>query len=133
MIDALALLLVGILIGIFLTLGYSAYLKLRRVTAVESPIPYPAETEAGPTLTPRPPRATHTKAERALWDTLTRREKEAARLIARGSTNQEAALHMQISPRTVDSYLRNVYSKLDVRSRTELANFVNALQAALRE
>ena len=58
---------------------------------------------------------------------LTTREREIAGLAGAGRTNREIAEQLVLSPRTVDAHLRNVFSKLGVRSRVELAR---ALQGA---
>ncbi len=52
---------------------------------------------------------------------LTAREHEIARLAALGSKNDEIAEKLQISPGTVKTHLRNIYSKLEVDSRVHLA------------
>jgi DNA-binding CsgD family transcriptional regulator len=52
----------------------------------------------------------------------TPQERQVARLVAQGRSNRDAAAQLFISPRTVDFHLRNVYSKLGVASRAELAN-----------
>ena len=52
---------------------------------------------------------------------LTRQERQVAAIVARGATNREAADELFLSPRTIDFHLRNIYKKLQVRSRTELA------------
>ena len=44
--------------------------------------------------------------------------------MAGGATNREAAERLFLSPRTVDFHLGNIYRKLGVRSRTELAVLV---------
>ncbi|MGW9437096.1 MFS transporter [Streptomyces sp. NPDC055607] len=44
-----------------------------------------------------------------------------ARLAARGATNREIADRLALSPRTVDHHLRNVFARLGIRSRVELA------------
>jgi predicted ATPase/DNA-binding CsgD family transcriptional regulator len=49
---------------------------------------------------------------------LTKREAEVLCLIARGLTNAQIAEQLVISPVTVNSYLRSIYSKLGVSSRT---------------
>jgi DNA-binding NarL/FixJ family response regulator len=50
---------------------------------------------------------------------LTARELAVLRHLALGESNKEIAARLQISENTVESHLRNVYAKLDVRSRTE--------------
>lgn len=52
---------------------------------------------------------------------LTEREEQIAALAATGSTNDEMAAELGLSPKTVESHLTRVYRKLRVRSRTELA------------
>ena len=49
---------------------------------------------------------------------LTRREVEVLRLLAAGRTNREIAGELVISERTVDRHVSNVFSKLDVQSRS---------------
>jgi two-component system, NarL family, nitrate/nitrite response regulator NarL len=61
-------------------------------------------------------------AERPLE--LTRREGEVARLVSRGSRNKEIARALDISEGTVKMHLHNLYEKLSVSSRTELALLV---------
>jgi DNA-binding NarL/FixJ family response regulator len=55
---------------------------------------------------------------------LTPQQLAVARCAARGLTNQEVALEVQVSLKTVESYLTHVYRKLAVRSRTEMANLL---------
>jgi DNA-binding CsgD family transcriptional regulator len=52
---------------------------------------------------------------------LTRREREVAGLAAGGATSREIAAKLFVSVRTVDNHLQNVYSKLGVSSRDDLA------------
>ena len=55
-------------------------------------------------------------------DLLTRRELDVAKLVARGMRNKEVARELTITEGTVKMYLHNVYDKLDIASRVELAN-----------
>ena len=52
-------------------------------------------------------------------ETLTHRELEVLALLARGRSNKDIALRLNISETTVKSHLRSVFNKLRVLSRTE--------------
>jgi DNA-binding CsgD family transcriptional regulator len=52
---------------------------------------------------------------------LTPRERQISRLLAEGQTTREAAAALFVSPKTVEYHLRNVYVKLAINSRAELA------------
>jgi DNA-binding CsgD family transcriptional regulator len=54
-------------------------------------------------------------------DELTPQELQVALVVARGATNKEAAETLFLSPKTIEKHLGNVYAKLRLRSRTELA------------
>jgi DNA-binding CsgD family transcriptional regulator len=54
-------------------------------------------------------------------DELTAQELEIALTVARGATNKEAAAQLFLSPKTIEKRLGSVYTKLGLRSRTELA------------
>lgn len=60
-------------------------------------------------------------AEPALPEPLTPREQEVLELLAAGLTNREIGEELIISPKTVKKHASNIYSKLDVHSRTEAA------------
>ncbi|HEY2697376.1 MAG TPA: BREX system ATP-binding domain-containing protein [Pseudonocardiaceae bacterium] len=60
------------------------------------------------------------------WDALTEMERRVALLIADGHTNRSAAEELVLSPSTISTHLRAVFSKLDVHSRVQLANLARA-------
>jgi DNA-binding NarL/FixJ family response regulator len=51
---------------------------------------------------------------------LTAREKEILTLLIDGQTNEKIAENLFISPRTVRSHIKNIYSKLQVHNRAEV-------------
>jgi ATP/maltotriose-dependent transcriptional regulator MalT len=63
------------------------------------------------------------------WESLTRAELRVVRAIVDGRTNREAAGILFLSPHTVDSHLRRVFSKLDINSRVELTKHFVAHEA----
>ncbi|WP_315860753.1 LuxR C-terminal-related transcriptional regulator [Amycolatopsis sp. EV170708-02-1] len=63
-------------------------------------------------------------AARASSAPLSAREFEIAELVTRGLTNRQIAAELFISPRTADTHLSHIYTKLGVSSRAELAAWV---------
>jgi non-specific serine/threonine protein kinase len=55
---------------------------------------------------------------------LSRREREVTALVARGLTNRQIAEELVISEWTVDTHVRHILTKLDFRSRTQVAGWV---------
>jgi DNA-binding CsgD family transcriptional regulator len=60
------------------------------------------------------------KGPTAGWDSLTDTELATSRLVAQGLTNQRVAEELFISTHTVAFHLRQVFRKLDIRSRVDL-------------
>jgi DNA-binding CsgD family transcriptional regulator len=56
---------------------------------------------------------------------LTKRERAVARLVAVGLTNQETAARLYITVKTVEYHLAQIYSKLGISSRRQLARFAS--------
>jgi DNA-binding CsgD family transcriptional regulator len=67
---------------------------------------------------PRPP-ALHRDVD---WSLLSAREQEIADLVGRAMTNRQIANRIGRSPHTVNYHLRQIFRKLDVTSRVELAS-----------
>jgi DNA-binding CsgD family transcriptional regulator len=63
-------------------------------------------------------------------ETLTEREREVARLVVDRKTNPEIAAELFLSPKTVETHIRNMFRKLGVVSRVEIAR---AIERADRE
>lgn len=59
-------------------------------------------------------------------DGLTPTESKVAELVAQGLRNQEVATAMFVTPKTVEFHLRNIFRKLNVRSRAELVRAFKA-------
>jgi DNA-binding NarL/FixJ family response regulator len=70
-----------------------------------------AQAEAGNSVRPRDPAI----------DALSQAELRVADAVAGGLTNREVAATLLISVKTVDFHLQQIYRKIGVRSRTELA------------
>jgi DNA-binding CsgD family transcriptional regulator len=64
------------------------------------------------------------------WAALTEAELTVARLVAEGLTNKEVADRLFVSPHTVNSHLRHVFSKLGIKSRVELARLARDYEIA---
>jgi DNA-binding CsgD family transcriptional regulator len=54
---------------------------------------------------------------------LTPRELEVLRVVAQGLTNEQVAERLVISPRTVDTHLTSIYSKIGVSSRSAATRY----------
>ena len=58
------------------------------------------------------------------WESLTETEQAVAGLVAQGLSNREVAARMYVSMHTVAFYLRQIFRKLTIGSRVELARIV---------
>lgn len=56
-----------------------------------------------------------------IFESLTQRELETLKLIARGFSNQEIALFLYVHERTIAKYVSNILKKLQVSNRTQAA------------
>ena len=63
------------------------------------------------------------EVERAPEATLTPRERDVLELVSRRYSNKEIAVALVITEYTVKNHLRNILSKLHLRSRTEAARY----------
>jgi DNA-binding CsgD family transcriptional regulator len=72
------------------------------------------------------------KADGTALETLTARELQVARLIVERKTNPEIAAALFLSQKTVETHLRNIFRKVNVPSRVELARAVERAERASR-
>ena len=61
-------------------------------------------------------------------DALSAREREVAALVLAGKRNTDIARELFLSPKTIESHTRNIYSKLGVSSRVELVTRLGDLE-----
>jgi DNA-binding CsgD family transcriptional regulator len=59
------------------------------------------------------------------WGSLTESELNVVQRVAEGLTNREVARQLFVSPHTVNSHLRHVFTKLGINSRVELARLAS--------
>jgi len=58
------------------------------------------------------------------WESLTETERTASELVAQGLNNRQIANRMYVSGNTVAFYMRQIFRKLNIGSRVELARIV---------
>jgi ATP/maltotriose-dependent transcriptional regulator MalT len=64
---------------------------------------------------------------RRVSDTLTARERDILAMISQGFTNKRIALTLEISPETVKSHVKRIFSKFAVSTRTEAVSRAGSL------
>lgn len=70
------------------------------------------------------PEAIHPSPSRR-WQTLSKREREVAKLVLQGQRYKDIAVKLHISDHTVRNHLRNIFTKLQITSRVELAPYAH--------
>ena len=85
--------------------------------AAQGPVMMATTTSAGPASVPSSESIITYPAG------LTPREVEVLRLMAQGLTNEQVAQQLVISPRTVDTHLTSIYSKIGVSSRSAATRY----------
>jgi DNA-binding CsgD family transcriptional regulator/tetratricopeptide (TPR) repeat protein len=92
--------------------------SLGAVPAALAGVPQPDRVRSGRGSVPRQGRPSHGLAA------LTNTERRVAELIAAGQSSRVAAAELFVSPNTVNTHLRSIFTKLDVRSRVQLVNLL---------
>jgi DNA-binding CsgD family transcriptional regulator len=80
-----------------------------------------------------PGAATRRSARRSHAGGLSDREADVVRLLAMGRTNQQIADELFVSAHTVSYHLRNIFAKIGVSNRTEVAAFAFQTGLASRD
>lgn len=120
-------------LGVFRTLGAAPWQARaeRELLAAGGELPRAAVAEGAAGTGPRAAVAAQTGAverpapSREAIDELTPAELRVGLMVAGGHRNREVAAALFLSTKTVERHLTAIYRKLDVRSRTELANALN--------
>jgi len=86
-------------------------MTLEQALATQGPVTILTAAPIEPSTAPPTPKAF------TYPDGLTAREVEVLRLVAQGLTNEQVARQLVISPRTVNSHLTSIFSKIGVSSR----------------
>lgn len=61
------------------------------------------------------------------WQSLTKREKEVARLVGQGLTNRQIAGHLSLSTETVNSHVKNIMHKFGLNDKAELRHILGLI------
>lgn len=103
----------------------AAWAQGRRLTVTQA-LAYGDEepVSQGPILRIVPPAAASSQCVRKDPPGLTAREVEVLRLVALGLTNPQIARRLVVSPATVSTHVRSIYSKLGISSRSAATRYV---------
>ena len=72
-------------------------------------------------LFPRTSQPSPHRLTKKTFEGLTQRERTVAALIARGKSNREIADELVVAPRTIETHVSSILSKLGFTSRTQIA------------
>jgi len=103
--------------------AWEAALAMAKAITQEVAIEY-ALSEKEPTLSPESEEAPAGVRE----DRITSRQQEIAVLLSRGLTNRQIAKELVISKRTVDTHVSDIFRKLGLHSRSQIAAWVTKQQ-----
>jgi len=67
------------------------------------------------------------------WTRLSLTQRAVAQLVSQALTNQQIARRLFLSPHTVNYHLRQIFRKLGINSRVELARIVQKLGSERRD
>lgn len=70
--------------------------------------------------------------EHSPWADLTNRERQVLELIAEGRTNQAISERLFLSPKTIETHIRQIFQKLDLGAAPDSHRRVLAVLAVLR-
>jgi len=92
-------------------------MSLEQVFATPRQVALPTPTQREQSSSPTP------ASPPSYPDGLTAREVEVLRVVAQGLTNEQVAERLVISPRTIDTHLTSIYSKIGVSSRVAATRY----------
>lgn len=108
-------------VGLFDETGAHALADVTRRLAATVPVDTRPAGELVPLTGVAPAAGASPPVEALDWGVLTARERDVALVVAQGASNRLAARALGVSVRTVEVHLTNIFRKVGVGSRTELA------------
>ena len=100
-----------VIILLICSLALNAWFLLKKKTKKESPVP----------VTPENDTDNDEKKIRVLIDSLSIKEREILAMLHAGSSNKEIAASLNVEESTVKTHVSNIYQKLSINSRKEVA------------